>query len=45
MGERSAYRFLVGKPKRKGNLEDPGVEGKITFKWIFVKSAGGYVLV
>ena len=31
MGERSAYRVLV----------DPGVEGKIILKWIFVKWAGG----
>ena len=29
MGERSAYRVLVGKPEVNRHLEDLGVEGRI----------------
>jgi hypothetical protein len=31
----------VGKPERKNHLEDIGVDGRITLKWIFVKWDGG----
>ena len=30
------YRVLVGKPERD-HLEDPGVRGRIIFRWIFRK--------
>jgi len=29
---RCAYRVLVGKSERKGQLEDEGVDGRIIFK-------------
>jgi hypothetical protein len=36
MGKRGgAYRVLVGKPEEKKPFEDPGVYGRIIFKWIF----------
>jgi hypothetical protein len=31
------YRVLVGKPEGKDHLEDPGVDGIITLRWIFGK--------
>jgi hypothetical protein len=35
MGEiRNAYRILVGKPEEKNPLEDLGVDGRITLRWI-----------
>jgi len=35
MGERSgAYRFLVGKPEGKKQLEEPGLEGRIILRCI-----------
>jgi hypothetical protein len=38
MGERrGAYRVLVGKPKERDHLEDPGVDGGIILKYIFRK--------
>ena len=38
MGEgRGVYRVLVGKPEGKRPLEDPGVDGRIIFSWIFRK--------
>jgi hypothetical protein len=38
MGERRcAYRASVGKPERKRNLEDPGVDGRIILKIFFRK--------
>jgi len=38
MGERrGAYRVLVGKPKGKNHVGDPGVDGKIILRWIFKK--------
>jgi hypothetical protein len=38
MGEgRGMYRVLVGKPRERGNFEDPGVYGRIILRWIFTK--------
>ena len=38
MGERrGAYRVLVGKPKGRDHLEDPGVDGRTILRWIFMK--------
>ena len=38
MGERrGVYRVLVGKPEGKNHLEDLGVDGRITLRWIFRK--------
>ena len=38
MGDsRVVYRILMGKPKGKRPLEDPGVEGWIILRWIFRK--------
>jgi hypothetical protein len=34
---RGACRVLVGKPKGRNYLEDPGVNGRIILKWIFEK--------
>ena len=34
---RSAYRVLVGRSNRKNQLEDPGTDGRIIYKWIFKK--------
>jgi len=34
---RGTYRVLVGKPKAKDQLEDPGVVGRIILRWIFRK--------
>jgi hypothetical protein len=32
-----AYRVLMGKVRRRHHLEDPGVDGRIIFRWIFSK--------
>jgi len=32
--KKGAYRVLVGKPKRKNHLEDPGLDGRILLRWI-----------
>jgi hypothetical protein len=38
MGEvRGAYNILVGWPEGRRPLEDLGVDGRITFRWIFGK--------
>jgi hypothetical protein len=38
MGERKdEYRVLVGKPRGKNQLEDPGIDGRIILRWIFRK--------
>jgi len=34
---RSVYRVLVGKPRGKRYLEDPGLDGRIILIWIFRK--------
>jgi hypothetical protein len=45
MGEmRGVYRVLVGKPEGKSHLEDPGIDGSIIFKRIFMKWNGGHGL-
>ena len=35
--KRGVNGVLVGKPEGKNQLEDPGVDGKITLRWIFRK--------
>ena len=37
---RRAHRVLVGRPEGRDHLEDPGVDGRITLKWIFRKWDG-----
>jgi hypothetical protein len=32
-----AYMVLVGKVRERDHLEDPGVDGRIIFRWIFSK--------
>jgi hypothetical protein len=34
---RDLYRFLVGNPRERDHLEDPGVDGRIMLKSIFRK--------
>jgi hypothetical protein len=34
---RGAYRIFVGKPKGRRLFEDPGIDGRITLRWIFRK--------
>ena len=38
---RGAYRILVGRPKGRNHLEDPGVDGRTIFKSILKKWDGG----
>jgi len=35
-------RFWWETPRRRAHLEDLGVDGKITLKWIFKKLNGGH---
>jgi hypothetical protein len=38
MGERRCiYRILVGKPEGKSHLGDPGLDGRMILRWVFVK--------
>jgi hypothetical protein len=38
MGERrGVYSIWLGKPEGKNHLEDPGVDGRITLRWMFRK--------
>jgi hypothetical protein len=38
MGERKGeYRVLVGNLRERDHLGDPGVDGRITLRWIFGK--------
>jgi hypothetical protein len=34
---RVVYRDLMGKPEGREHLEDPGVDGRMILKWIFMK--------
>jgi len=34
---RGVYRVLVGKPKERDHLADPGVDGRIILRWTFRK--------
>jgi hypothetical protein len=43
-GGRDAYRILVGRPEGRNHLVDPGVDGRITSKWIVKKWDGGHGL-
>jgi len=35
--KRGVYRVLVRKPEARDRLGDPGVDGRIIFRWIFRK--------
>jgi len=41
---RGVYRVLVGKPEGRNHLEDTGVDGRITLRWILRKWDVGYGL-
>ena len=43
-GRIGAHVVLVRKPEAKNHLEDPGVDGTIILKWIFMKRDGGHGL-
>ena len=38
---RDVYGILVGNPRGRDHLEDPGIDGKIILKWIFRMWDGG----
>jgi hypothetical protein len=35
-----AYSVLMGKPEGRRPLEDPGIDGRITLRWIFKRLDG-----
>jgi hypothetical protein len=35
--EINKYKVLVGKPRERNNLEDPGADGSIILKYVFKK--------
>ena len=37
---RGVYRVLVGNLKERGHLGDPGVDGRIKLRWIFLQEVG-----
>jgi hypothetical protein len=37
LDKRCISRVLLGRPDERDNLEDLGVDGKITLRWIFQK--------
>jgi len=37
---RSAYKILVGSPKRRDHSKNLGIEGKIILKWMLGKEGG-----
>jgi hypothetical protein len=44
-GERRSYKgFWWGNLKEKDHLQDPGIDGRITLRWIFRKWVGGHKL-
>jgi hypothetical protein len=38
---RCAYKFLLGKPEGRNNLEDSDVDGRVILKWILEEWDGG----
>jgi len=45
MGERrGVYRVLVMKLRERDHLGDPGVDGRITLRWVLRKWKGGHGL-
>jgi len=42
--KRDEFRILVGKSEGRDHLEDPGIDGRITLKWIFRKWDGWHGL-
>jgi hypothetical protein len=45
MGDRCAYRVLVGKPDGKRHLEDPGLDRRIILNFIFKKYDEGMIWI
>jgi len=41
-GEERLYRVLVGKPEGRNHLEDPGIDGMIILRWIFIQWDGAW---